>query len=78
MALTRQEAADAIVASRLNQKSLEAVVQALQIIETTGFGTIIFEVDRWQIGDWSAKVTGKTDNVLTPESKSANLIARKK
>jgi len=59
MALTRQEAADALVATGLDRQSLEAILQAVKSVSATGWGEIILTIKNDQIDEWSANVRGK-------------------
>jgi hypothetical protein len=56
MALTRQEAADALVATGLDRQSLEAILQAVKSVSATGWGEIVLTIKNDQIDEWSANV----------------------
>ena len=56
---TRQEAADALLETGLDVPSLEAILQAVESVNRTGWGTIELTLKNRQIAEWSANVRGK-------------------
>ena len=52
MTRTRQEAADALLETGLDVPSLEAILQAVEIVNRTGWGTISFVMKEHQIVHW--------------------------
>ena len=59
MTRTRQEAADALLETGLDVPSLEAILQAVESVNRTGWGTIELTLKNRQIAEWSANVRGK-------------------
>jgi len=57
--LTRQEIADAIVATGLDAQSLQAILEALESIDRTGWGEVVLTIRERQVSEWSANVRGK-------------------
>lgn len=59
MTRTRQEAADALLETGLDVPSLEAILQAVESVNRTGWGEVLLTVKDNQIAEWSANVRGK-------------------
>lgn len=64
MGLTRQEAADALVASGLDTLSLEAVLDAFTVVLQTGFGEVAIRFNHGKVTTCDCKV------VIKPGDKS--------
>lgn len=57
MALTRQEAADALAATGLDRQSLEAILQAVKSVNITGWGEVKLTFQKHQVVNWEVKQT---------------------
>lgn len=55
---TRQEAADALLETGLDVPSLEAILQAVESVNRTGWGTIELRLENRQVVNWKYNATG--------------------
>lgn len=62
--MTRQDAADRIVSTGLDQKSLAAVLQAFCTAEITGWGAITIVLKDHQVTSWRLELTEKVEREL--------------
>lgn len=58
MTRTRQEAADALLETGLDAPSLEAILQAVESVNRTGWGTIELRLENRQVVSWKYNATG--------------------
>lgn len=58
---TRQEAADALLDCGLDARSMCALLEAMQAVITTGWGTVTIVMKCGQVETWEAKFTGKVE-----------------
>lgn len=59
--MTRQEAADELMACGLDAPSLTALLKAIRTVNATGWGVITVNIKACQVDTWEAKITGKID-----------------
>lgn len=59
--MTRQDAADRLVSTGLDQKSLVAILQAISTAEITGWGVVTILLKDHQITGWKIELTEKVE-----------------
>ena len=57
--LTRQEHADRLLELGLDRPTLSALIQAVESVKATGYGTVTLQFQQGQITLWRTEITGK-------------------